>query len=909
MVDKAKKKMSSPVRKFLASGAVGNQDAGVLAQELSQLIRLKAQHSPKTAGRLARSFVEKARPHGGILLSTALRALGWTLHMSGRYAQARGAYLEARRILRRDPFWRARVDLILIDIFMYLGDVVQARSRYRSALQTFDRLGEKTEAARTRVNYANLLHRQDRHAEAGRLYRRALKTLESTDDHRSLAICQYNLANTLVQTFDFDGATDLYLKAEKSFQHLNYDLYANECRYGLAWLCMLRGDYHHALSGLADCETGYERAGQQKGVVLCQLDRAETYLALNLLTDARNAAQAAEKAATRLGLKYEASKAGLLKAQALLTVGDLPAGRRALRRVEAGFKASGNQAFLGVAGLLLALSNGNRIRKGKALARARRKFAKAQLPLWEAVCDLEVLSVFPEANEARRRLSRNRAVRAVPHLYALWHTMLGDRLNGLGRRAAARRHWIQAVEMLEAVRVKLPPTEVRSLLSGQRNDPYQRLVSMLSDAEPAEAAVWSERHRTAGLWAPLSADQDFGTAGQKAHKSLADLAQKISSLSTRIKTRDTREGLGIEVSGPQLMRLQRQVRRRLLEIEPGVKQPTESHARLRNSFTEVSHTRPVIQMHFEGEDILAFVHWRGLTRCHRYSQGRQMLRNYTGCWQFLLGRSIRSGRVSSRSDLKDERHLFTDLGRWLLAPLEEISGANEILVLPQGELWNLPWQALIADGHALVEATGVIVAPSLRHFQHAAAIEAGAGTAEVFVGRTEGLTACHEELAVFRNRPDWDVAYHDQCTRSDWQRASQSHIWHYLGHAEFRSDNPIYSSLQLIDGPIFAADFQLRQNLVGLVTLAACRTGQQTYMPGEESSGLVRSLLEMGARNVIASHWAVADKSTALWMRTFYESYLENVALHKSMKQAALAVRERFPSAYHWAAFSLFGAG
>jgi CHAT domain-containing protein len=46
-----------------------------------------------------------------------------------------------------------------------------------------------------------------------------------------------------------------------------------------------------------------------------------------------------------------------------------------------------------------------------------------------------------------------------------------------------------------------------------------------------------------------------------------------------------------------------------------------------------------------------------------------------------------------------------------------------------------------------------------------------------------------------------------------------------------------------------------------------------------------------------------------LWVRTFYRSYLNNPILHKSMQQAALAVREQFPSAYYWAAFSLFGAG
>ncbi len=149
---------------------------------------------------------------------------------------------------------------------------------------------------------------------------------------------------------------------------------------------------------------------------------------------------------------------------------------------------------------------------------------------------------------------------------------------------------------------------------------------------------------------------------------------------------------------------------------------------------------------------------------------------------------------------------------------------------------------------------------------------------------------------------------HDPCRRSDWPNDTQAGIWHYTGHAQLRSDNPFYSSLQLADGPLFAADIRLKQNQVGLVTLAACRTGQQKYLPGEESSGLVRSLVEMGARNVVASHWAIADEPSALYMNEFYGHYLGGQPLTKAMRQAARHVRERYRSAYHWAAFSLFGA-
>jgi hypothetical protein len=44
-------------------------------------------------------------------------------------------------------------------------------------------------------------------------------------------------------------------------------------------------------------------------------------------------------------------------------------------------------------------------------------------------------------------------------------------------------------------------------------------------------------------------------------------------------------------------------------------------------------------------------------------------------------------------------------------------------------------------------------------------------------------------------------------------------------------------------------------------------------------------------------------------MSTFYQTYLNEHDLHASIRRATLTVREQYPSAYNWAAFSIFGAG
>ena len=60
---------------------------------------------------------------------------------------------------------------------------------------------------------------------------------------------------------------------------------------------------------------------------------------------------------------------------------------------------------------------------------------------------------------------------------------------------------------------------------------------------------------------------------------------------------------------------------------------------------------------------------------------------------------------------------------------------------------------------------------------------------------------------------------------------------------------------------------------------------------------------------VLAGLWAVSDETASLWMHEFYRNYFEGRSIGESYRSAAMTVREQFPSAYHWAAFAVYGAG
>jgi tetratricopeptide (TPR) repeat protein len=829
--------------------------------------------------------------------------------MASDYPGARKAYLLARKMLQRDWLLRGQIDRTLIDIYMYLDNYESAKRHAKAAMATFQRHGAVQELAKTKVNYGNLFHRQDRHREANRMYDQAYRVLRRGKDELSTGLCCYNRANTLVQLFDFAAARTLYREAEQYFLKLNYHLYANEARYGLAWLSMLEGDYHLALQALSECEVSYKRAGRQKGVLLCQLDRAEAYLGLNLFGDARDTARLAEKNARKLGIEYESAKAAFFYGKSMVGLGKRGVARRALERAETGFTKTGNAGFQAAVHFLMAQLESSDEQVVAKLRSVSRRFAKSELPLWEAICDFQLMAHCPDDLAVTRRVSKNPAIKVVPHLMAHWQTLLGDREAVSGHAGKARKHWSAAADILDTVRVKLPPLEMRAGFARYRGDPYLKLIESELDARPDRAAAWSERYKTAGLWAVPPENLESDPYRRKAERSLVDLAARVASVAGHPESSPGRS-LAASAQGHRALRaLQAKVRQDLSAIERQSHTNPVALGSLLKHIEEVSLKKTLVQFHFQGEELIAFVHHGGQSNVCRYPQGRRMVDEFVACWNFVVAREQLNARASTKSSLHEEKQLLDQLGQKLWAPLEISARQKSIVIIPDGRLANLPWHAFRYDDDHLVSRHQLTFSPSLLHYVEARKRRVRSDRVELFVGRIDDLRNARAEVRVLKEMGNGSVVVRDPCRRADWPDKSEARVWHYIGHAHWRPDNPFYSSLILADGPLFAADFRLKRNKVGLVVLAACRTGRASVLPGDEADGLVRSLLEMGAKNVLASHWAVSDRSTAYWMGLFYNKLLAGEAVAKAVTAAAVEVRERFPSAYDWSAFSISGAG
>lgn len=96
-----------------------------------------------------------------------------------------------------------------------------------------------------------------------------------------------------------------------------------------------------------------------------------------------------------------------------------------------------------------------------------------------------------------------------------------------------------------------------------------------------------------------------------------------------------------------------------------------------------------------------------------------------------------------------------------------------------------------------------------------------------------------------------------------------------------------------------------------LAVLSACRTFDGPRRPMEAGSSLAQVFLSAGARNVIASHWNVDDRSTAELMKTFYAVLLDGQSAKQSGMIAStlraarltLLLQTEWQAPWFWAPF------
>jgi len=130
-------------------------------------------------------------------------------------------------------------------------------------------------------------------------------------------------------------------------------------------------------------------------------------------------------------------------------------------------------------------------------------------------------------------------------------------------------------------------------------------------------------------------------------------------------------------------------------------------------------------------------------------------------------------------------------------------------------------------------------------------------------------------------------------------------LFHFAGHGY---SLPGAGGLYLADGLLSADSIRvLDLRSCSLVVLSACSTGSGELHGLANSHSLVRSFLDAGARNVIATRWNVDSAATSALMSAFYRRLTFAVNPAEALQLAIQEIRSQpnHSHPYYWAAFQL----
>ncbi|MBC6448914.1 CHAT domain-containing protein [Actinokineospora xionganensis] len=221
------------------------------------------------------------------------------------------------------------------------------------------------------------------------------------------------------------------------------------------------------------------------------------------------------------------------------------------------------------------------------------------------------------------------------------------------------------------------------------------------------------------------------------------------------------------------------------------------------------------------------------------------------------------------------------LDRQLIRPLMAAVGDRELVIVPTGSLYAVPWGVVPS-----LQGRPVVVAPSATAWL--AAHRAVAPPGRTLLARGPLLTGDVVEDAMLRSVYSGAVVLEEeQATVAGVLAALDgAELAHLAAHGEHEPTNALFSRLELADGPLFAYEVaQLRQP-PRQVVLAACELALNYVRPGDEALGYAGALLAGGVQTVVAATSRVGDAAAAGAMVEYHQRLSSGVAPARALAES-----------------------
>ncbi|MGH3763392.1 CHAT domain-containing protein, partial [Actinophytocola sp.] len=727
-----------------------------------------------------------------------------------------------------------------------------------------------------------LLHRAGRVVEGLEVLDEAIPRLEhgmrggTGGDPSVLAGAYLNRGTSYIYLTQVRGAASDFARCAEVCDEYGLAPLAAKARHNLGYVDYMTGDLPTALRHYDEAERSY-REHSTGMLPALQLDRARALLAAGLATDAARQLDDAIPRLREQRAGQDLAEAELAGAAAALLDGRVHDARRRARAAERSFTRRGNARWAAVAALVAM-----RARAAAALTSGRVpprlpvlavKLAETLRPLLledetglalMLAVRLELRRGEPTSAEVLLdQLPPRRSTTPLDHVMLLrlcraeLAVARGDRRRAL---AEARRGLVE----LGRARDRMGGLELvcGTAIHGQRlGELAVRLVLDGPRRSARQLFGWLERTRAQVYrYEPMPAIDDPVLAEKVAALRSLRRAVQLERVGGRSARRQERQAAALE----------REVLRQGWYATPwGRPRPVASLAEVAAALGE----RALVSFAVSGDELVAVVvlggRAGGRTRLARLASAAE-----TAEWAHRLYADLDALAPDGLPDpiatvvAASARRSADVLDTRLVTPLARFVGERELVIVPTGALYAVPWGSLPS-----LRGRPVVVAPSATAWLSAeGALRATRSDGRVLLARGPRLTeTIAEESALRAAYPDaTHLTSPGSTVAAVLSALDGASIAHLAAHGEHEPTNAMFSRLELSDGPLFAHELSRLRHPPRHVVLAACELAMNHIRPGDEALGFAGGLLAGGVRTVVAAASRVGDAAAAAAMVDYH---------------------------------------
>jgi CHAT domain-containing protein len=793
-------------------------------------------------------------------------------------------------------------------------------------------------AGKIEHNIGNLHFRRDHYHDAEVFQSAARERFAALNDQKQLAMVNSCLANTHALLHKFTSAEDLFDQALKQAEAAGQQVAVASTEGNIGLFALLQGRYDRALDFLERSRQRYTSLGLTIQAVLAEHEIADAYLELNLAAEALAIYERVIPIFAEHGMRAEHARALAFGGRALMLLGRTKEAPRWLHQAQRLYAAEQNP----VGAAMVELTHAQLLYREGKFEGARMMAAQAEPALlmsgsWQRLLLARwlrseadrALGNFGPARELLEQTLHEAEAHGQPQIAERCFSSLGAVALEEGDMALAEVNFKKAIELTEELRAPLPGEEFRTSFFADRISPYHQLTRLClaeGDKRAVEALGFVERARSRALADALAGRITLSTEARDDFEvhllaQVEKLREELNYLYNQLH-RSLRGAAQIQRADSELERELLERERKLQEITRQLQhrgaradktRQEEDNFSISQLQAVLGAERALVEYTTIDNQLIAFVVTSERVEVVRdLGLESEIVAEIERC-RFQID-TLRYGSTQVRNHLpalaeRTRRHLRSLYDR-LLRTIEPTIGERHLVIVPHRALHYLPFHALHDGESYLIERRQVSYAPSavvLRQcldrpqydFQSALLL----GVAD------EEIPGVHEELRTLDHIFPQVTRFLDKAATTEALRNNSAgvDVLHLACHAQFRSDNPLFSSLRLGDGWFTVRDaYGLKLNC-GIVTLSACETGMNAVAPGEELMGLARGFLSAGSPTVMMSLWTIDDEATTELMATFYDELARTKSPAASLRTAQIKLLGQRPHPFFWSPFVLVG--